>query len=270
MVGYGYTKALYMADHPYTIFGMVAPYQSAPMLYKYLIDKYKVKSVSMVAKNYAAGLLTREWCKEAAEKLGLRVISYKETYEPEATDLFPIMGGVVKANPDVIDLTAAGAGDAAQATKAARQLGYKGIICQQTAGDLKVYREIAGKYAEGLICLGGATHPAVRTSHMDNYIEIYKKIAREWNDEAATKLYALEMILEAIGIAGPIALKDTDAFKTAMPKVAYKNPYIKGNPPMKFVGKETFGQNSQIGVPVVYVQVKGDQFEVILVSSVER
>lgn len=99
MVAYGYTKALYTPEHPYTIFGMVAPFQSAPILYKYLIDTYKVKSVSLVAKNYAGALSTRDWCIEAANKLGLKIISAKETYEPEATDFFPIMGSVVKGTP---------------------------------------------------------------------------------------------------------------------------------------------------------------------------
>jgi branched-chain amino acid transport system substrate-binding protein len=268
--GYGYTKTLYTADKPYTVFGTFASWQSAPFLYQYLIANHKVKTVSMVAKNYAGAINTREWCKEAANKLGLRIISDKETYEPDAVDFFPVMGSVVKGNPDVIDLTAAGATDAAQAAKAARQLGYKGIICMHTVGDIKVFKEIAGDYAEGIICPGGVTHPAIRTEYMEKFMEAYKRIGGEWNEEGATKLYTLEMILKTMRIAGTAALKDTDAFKAAMPKVAYKNPYVKGNPIMRFVGKETFGQANQIGVPVVYVQVQGDEFKVIIVGPVEK
>jgi len=105
---------------------------------------------------------------------------------------------------------------------------------------------------------------------MNELMDIYKKIAGEWNEESATKIYPLEMILETIRVAGVKAFEDTDAFRAAMPKVAYKNPYIQGNPIMKYVGKEEFGQANQIGVPVVYVQVQGDKFEVIAVKSLEK
>ena len=270
MIGYGFNKALYLPQNPHTIFAMVAPFQSAPILYKFLMEKYNAKTLSLVAKNYDGALKTREWCTEAANKLGLKIVSAKETYESDTVDFFPVMGSVVKANPDIIDLTSPGPGDAAMAAKAARQLGYKGIICMQTGGDLKTFKEIAGNYAEGMICIGGATMPLIRTPYMNELMDIYKKIAGEWNEESATKIYPLEMILETIRVAGVKAFEDTEAFRAAMPKVAYKNPYIQGNPIMKYVGKEEFGQANQIGVPVVYVQVQGDKFEVIAVKSLEK
>lgn len=268
-VGYGFTTSLWTPEHPYGIMGMVTPDQSAPVLYKYLMEKHGVKTISLVAKNYAGGLNTRKSAGEAAKKLGLEIISDKETYEPDVTDFFPVMSKVVKDNPDVIDLTAAGAGDAAQAVKAARQLGYKGIMGELTSGDIETFNEIGGKYMDGFFCIGGATTPDIRTKKMEAFMERYKKVAGEWNDEAGTKIYAFDMIMETIKVAGPAALTDTDAFRAAMPKVRYQSPYIQGNPIIKYVGKSTFGHNQQIGVPLVIFQVEDGKFKVVKVTAIE-
>jgi len=266
-IGYGFTVSLYTPEHPYTIMGMVTPDQSAPVIYKYLMDTHNVKSISLVAKNYAGSLNTRKSALKAANALGLKVVSAKETYEPDATDFFPVMSKVVKGKPDVIDLTAAGAGDAAQAVKAARQLGFKGVICMETVADAQTFNEIAGKYAEGLICVASPVMPEIRTQQMEAFMEEYKKEVGEWNDEAGTKVYALDMILETIKAAGEPALTDTDAFRAAMPKVGYKSPYLKGNPIIKYAGKKIYGHNQQIGVPVVIAQMKNGKPNAVVVKS---
>ncbi len=269
-VSFTFQRSLVTPEHPYIILGLMTPFQTAPVLYKHLMETYKAKTISYVVKNYSGALVPKPWCIEAAKSLGLKVLSDTQTYEPETADFFPIMGSIIKDKPDIIDLVAPGAGDAAQATKAARQLGYTGVICQHTPGDLNVFKDIAGKYSEGMICIGGATMPGIRTKQMDDFIEAYKKVAGEWNEEAASKLYALEMVCETIKTAGPAAIKDTDAFRAAMPKVAYKNPYVKGNPIMKYIGKSYSGQVNQLGIPIVFVQVKEGKFEVIKVVQLQE
>ncbi len=63
---------------------------------------------------------------------------------------------------------------------------------------------------------------------MASFIEHYKKIAGEWNDEAGTKAYALEMILKTLQKAGPAAITDTELFKKAIPDFTAAEPVPQG------------------------------------------
>jgi len=267
-IGYSYTKSVFSPDHPYSISGIILPEQSAPIIIHEIINRYNVKTVSLICKNYVGGLNTRKACAEAWRRSGIEIISL-ETYEPGTTDFFPIMSKVVKANPDSIDLTVPTAGVAAQLCKAARQLGYKGVLSMVAAADVKTFNEIGGKYVDGLICLASAAAtPEYRTKFTEQFMKEYTTRGVEWNDEAGYKVYALEMLCETIKTAGPAALTDTDAFRAAMPKVRYKDRYIKGyDATITYVGKSVFGHSQQIGHPVAIVQVKDDRLKVLNISQ---
>ena len=57
---------------------------------------------------------------------------------------------------------------------------------------------------------------------MEEFVERYNKVAGEWNDEAGTKSYALEIILATLQKAGKAALKDVEVFKAAIPDFSVK------------------------------------------------
>lgn len=90
----------------------------------------------------------------------------------------------------------------------------------------------------------------------------------EWNDEAGTKVYALEMILQTLAAAGPQAVDDVEAFKRAIPELRYKNPFLKEARDLTFVGSQIFGQKRQIGVPMVVNVYRNGGFETLFVGSV--
>jgi branched-chain amino acid transport system substrate-binding protein len=269
-IGYGFAIENYDTKWPYSIFGMIASYQSCSVLYEYIMEKYNVKTLSLVCANNSFWIGVKDKEVEQAKQIGLKVLADDAYYEYDTTDFFPLMSRVLKDKPDAIEITIAGSGHAAQMTKALRQLGYKGIIFSPVAGDEKIFNEIGGKYMEGFIDIGGATTADMATAEMQKYIEVYKEIAGEWNDEAATKIYAMEMLRATIQQAGAAALTDGDAFVKAMPEVEYKNPYIQGNPTIKYVGKKQYGKLAQIGVPLVLVQMKGGKFDVVKVTSLEE
>ena len=269
-IAYGFAVENYNEKWPYSIFGMIASYQSCSVLYDYIIKNYGVKTISMVCANNSFWIGVKNQEVEKAKQAGLKVLLHDAYYEFDTTDFFPLMSRVLKDKPDAIELSMAGSGQAAQMTKTLRQLGYKGVIFSPVAGDEKIFNEIGGKYMEGFIDIGGATTADLATDEMRKYIEVYKEIAGEWNDEAATKIYAMEMIRATVQQAGAAALTDGDAFIKAMPDVEYKNPYIKGNPIIRYVGKKQYNKLAQIGVPLVLVQMKGGKFEVIKVTNLEE
>jgi branched-chain amino acid transport system substrate-binding protein len=128
---------------------------------------------------------------------------------------------------------------------------------------------VAGAAADGFICVGGASTPEIRSDDMQKFADRYKKVAGEWNDEAGTKVYALEIILATLQKVGPEAITNVELFKKAMPDFTMKNPFIKEDKPLKYVGTTYFTQPRQIGVPMVVNQVAGDKFQTLFVGSVE-
>ena len=57
---------------------------------------------------------------------------------------------------------------------------------------------------------------------MEKFADRYKKVAGEWNDEAGTKVYALEIILATLKKAGPEAIANVELFKKSMPDFSHE------------------------------------------------
>jgi branched-chain amino acid transport system substrate-binding protein len=179
------------------------------------------------------------------------------------------MSKVVGANPDLIVLSGVAPGDAPLLIRTARELGYQGILSTETAQDIKILNEVAGDLAEGFISVGGASTPEIRSDYMEEFIERYNEVAGEWNDEAGTKVYALEMILATLQQAGKGAIEDIEAYKAAIDGFSIKNPFLAEDQQLTYVGTSYFDQKRQIGVPMVVNEVQGGEFKTLFVGSVE-
>ena len=179
------------------------------------------------------------------------------------------MSKVVGGNPDLIVLSGVAPADAPTLIRAARELGFQGMLSTETAQDIKILNEVAGDTANGFISVGGASTPEIRSPYMEEFAKEYANVAGEWNDEAGTKVYALEIILATLQKAGKAAIDDVEAFKEAMPGFEMKNPFLKEDAKLTYVGTTDFGQKRQIGVPMVVNEVKDGEFKTLFVGSVE-
>jgi branched-chain amino acid transport system substrate-binding protein len=290
-IAYGFAKYLYTPPQRNSILGMVASYQSAPVIYRYLIEKKGIRSVSFVARNEADSLNQRDEDVTAARGLGLVVVSSGVEYQPGTLDFKPIMRrvlagrdqGVLRgitgqlggeatptggATPDLIVLSGAAPGDAPLMLRALRELGYKGLVSAETAQDERLLKE-AGEAAEGFISVGGASPPELRSPYMQEFVKRYTQRAGEWNDEAGTKVYALEILLRTIQRAGPKALEDTAEFLAAVPAFAVDDPFTKDKRTLRYVGARWFNHPRQVGVPMVIQEFRGGKFHTLFVGSVE-
>jgi branched-chain amino acid transport system substrate-binding protein len=268
-IPYAFSKSLYTPPRENSILGMIASYQAGPVIYKHLMENEDVRTVSFIARNESDPLNQRDEGVEAAKGLGLEVLSSNDTYEPGTTDFFPVMSRLVQENPDLIVLSGVAPADAPLLIRTARELGYQGLMSTETAQDAKVLQEVAGELANGFISVGGASTPAIRSPYMEAFIDRYVQVAGEWNDEAGTKVYALEMILNTIAAAGGKAVDDIEPFKAEIEGFEMKNPFLKEEKTLKYVGSEYFQQPRQIGVPMVVNVFKDGEFETLFVGSVE-
>jgi branched-chain amino acid transport system substrate-binding protein len=268
-IPYAFSKQLYTPPHGNAILGMIASYQAGPIIYEYLMAEKGVQSVSFIARNESDPLNQRDEGVAAAKELGLEVVSSEDTYEPGTTDFFPVMSKVVGLNPDLIVLSGVAPSDAPILIRAARELGYQGILSTETAQDIQILNEVAGELANGFISVGGASTPEIRSDYMEQFADRYVEVAGEWNDEAGTKVYALEMILATLQKAGKAALDDVELFKAALPEFSMKNPFLEEDAELKYVGNAYFEQPRQIGVPMVVNEVQDGEFKTLFIGSVE-
>lgn len=269
-ISYGFDKKLFTAPNTNTALGMIATYQTAPVVYQYLKDKRDVKTVSFVSWNGVGGTANLEAGLDAAKKVGLEVISSDAVYELGTTDFFPVMGSVVQGKPDLIVLSGVSPAEAPLLIRAARELGYQGIMSTETAQDAKVLEEVAGTAADGFISIGGASAPELASEYMGKFRDRYIQVAGEWNDEAGTKVYALYMLLKTIQAAGPAVIDDVEAFKASLPQFETPNPFITDQSvKLRWVGSSWFGQPRQISVPMVINEYRDGAFKTLFVTSVE-
>lgn len=265
---YAFPKALYTAPASNAVLGMIANYQSGPAIYKKLMDERDVKTVAFVAANESDPLSQRDSGVEAAESLGLEVVSSNVTYQVDTTDFTPVLTPVIATRPDLLVLSGVTPANAPQLIRSARELGFEGILSTETAQDAQVLREGAGELANGFISVGGASTPELASETMNEFVRRYTEMFGEYNDESNTKVYALEYILETLK-ANPAAIDDVEAFKTTMDTFEAPNPFMKGNEMLRYVGDTSFGQKRQVFVPLVVNRYQDGKFETEFVAEVD-
>ena len=159
-------------------------------------------------------------------------------------------------------------GDAPLALIALRELGYKGLVRTETGQDARALAQ-AGAAADGFISVGGDSPPEGRSPYMEEFARRYVERAGEWDDEAGTKVYALEMILRTLQAAGPAAIDDGTKFLETVPNFATDNPFLKEKKTLRYVGQTSFNQLRQIGVPMVVEEFRGGAFQPLFVGTVD-
>ena len=227
-----------------------------------------MKTIAFRAANESDPLNQRDGGVAAARALGLEIVAEKDTYQNDTRDFVPVLTPVLRTRPDLLVLSGVAPGNAPLIIRAARELGYTGLISTETAQDAQVLAEGAGELANGFISVGGASTPEIRSAAMEEFIDRYTKMFGEYNDESNTKVYALEYILETLK-ANPAAIDDVAVFKAAMDTFEAPNPYMKGGAVLRYVGMTSFGQKRQVSVPMVVNEYRDGEFKTLFITEVD-
>jgi branched-chain amino acid transport system substrate-binding protein len=266
---YAFPKSLYQAPASNAVLGMIANYQSGPAIYKYLMDNKGVKTIAFVAANESDPLSQRDGGVEAAKALGLNVVASQDTYANDTTDFTPVLTPIVALKPDLLVLSGVAPANAPLLIRAARELGYEGLISTETAQDAGVLKEGAGDLANGFISVGGASTPEIASDTMKSFVDAYTKKFGEYNDESNTKVYALQYIIDTLK-ADPAAIADIGEFKKTMDSFSAPNPYLKDpDAKLTYVGMTSFGQKRQVAVPMVVNEYQNGEFKTLFVGTVD-
>ena len=264
---YAWLKSLYTPPAQNAVLSNAMSNQTSPVIFQYLRDHRGIKKVAFVTTNIMGDLAQRDLAVDSAKKLGLDVVASDDTYETGATDFFSVMTKILAKAPDLIVMIVVAPANAPQLIRAGRELGYKGLFSADSSQDIKILNESVGDLANGLLSLGGGSTPEIRSPYMEEFMDNYVKVAGEWNDEAGTKAYAMEMILRTLQKAGKDALEDIEVFKKVIPDFAVRNPFLKEDRMLRYVGEAYFGQKRQIGLPLVITEVQGGAFKPVYVGQ---
>lgn len=264
---YAFPKELYSPPAGNAVLGMIANYQSGPAIYKYLQENNGVRTIAFLAANESDALSQREGGVAAARQLGLRVLA-EDAYQSDTRDFAPVVTPIVKLRPDLLVLSGVAGGTAPLIIRAARELGYTGLMSAETAQDAKQLQDGAGSLANGFISVGGASTPEIRSPMMEEFIRRYTADHGQYDDESNTKVYAMEYILETLK-ANPRAIDDVKEFQRTMDTFSAPNPYMKGNERLRYVGSTSFGQKRQVGVPMVVNEYRDGEFQTLFVTNVD-
>lgn len=259
--GITFDKTQYGPHKPYTTLGMWMASQTGPIMQRYFKEKFDVKRIAFIQRDEPAAKVYLESLKASAEELGIEVVA-TAFYVVGTTDMYPQVTKVLAGNPDIVDSPSASPEEMGLICKALRELGFEGIISQETGGDIEVTAGIAGmENTEGLYFNAGAYDPNNMSPALQEYYDKYIENWGTWHPEAPTKLYAPFVLGAAIQKAGTIT--DTDAVMEAFYTMQLKNPYLPGDTILRTVGQEEFGLNCQIGVPLVFAVVEKGEWKVI-------
>ena len=254
-------------DYPYAVAIMWMAHQTGPIMYHYFSKEKGAKKIAFITKDEPGARLALEKLKKSVGAMGMQVVA-NAFYAQGTTDMYPQLTKLLAGNPDVIDSPLASPEEMGLVCKAARELGYKGIISEETEGDVDVTCGIAGtENCEGLYFNAGSYDPQHVAPAMQSYYDRYVEKFGVWNPDAPTKLYTTFTMGAMIQKCGKI--DDTDAFMKAFHAMNLKTPYLVGDHVIKGVGLKEFGINNQIGVPLCLAQIRNGEAEVIYTHFAE-
>jgi branched-chain amino acid transport system substrate-binding protein len=267
---YSFTRSLYRPPRGNAVLCQVAGYQAIPSIYRHLMRKQGVETISLVAPATAEGLRQRQDASRIATSLGMRVVCESATYRVGADDLESAVEPAVARRPDILALPNVAPLDASRLIGRARDLGFRGLITTESAQDIEHLISTLGADADGIVMVGGASLPETRSRRMEDFMQRFVRRVGAWNDEAGTKAYALEFVLGTLQVAGKAALDDIGPFKAAIPHFAIDNPLARTRASMAYVGAGEFERKRQIGIPLVVNTIRKGRLETLFTQQPEE
>lgn len=249
----GYTRTLRMAKYS---FGCVqTPAEFIHGLLRYLGQAHpEIKKIGMIAANDESGKSTDQTWQKFAPMYGIKYLG-GEFYPPRTTmDYVPMLKRLLALNPDALTTDAAPPAEVALIVKQVRQLGYKGMLMNETQTDANTLNDIAGQYAEGFLTQGDVDpNSPVAPPQMKQFYKAFisKYPPEEWKLLSIMAWDNLSILLQAIQAANTL---DPTTVAELMPKLTYDTNWG----PVKFGGEKTYdGWNHQLLIPVWLTQMRG-------------
>jgi branched-chain amino acid transport system substrate-binding protein len=250
---------------PYTFKLMQTPHESIRGVWEAIRKAHpEVKKVALFTCNTLSG----HWGQELSDRL-LRYLGYDVVYngyfEYGMPDFTPELSKVLATNPDIIHGNATGVMDWGTVIKQSREMGYKGLFMMELGlgGDV-LFSVATPKDAEGFIAIDYDWHGPNATPELKAIMD--KFVAKAGYSFPALCCWPIfsGCLMQAMQKAGSI--DDTDKIAEILETTTFSSQGVT----VRFAGKEYYGANSALVIPMTVVEVKGGVFVPIGTISVEQ
>ena len=249
-----YTPRAVSPQFPYNFRALGSTsHEVAPILWKYVKEKYKIKKVVLIGQNDETGKAETDHDRDACQELGIQVM-HTELFDLATTDFMPLMTKVVGMNPDAIEIGSAAAGYVSQMAKALYELGYKGVkVSNSGSGEAEVMVPVIGKEAcEGLVSANIAYNADYATPWMREFYNRYvTRYGKPFSMIAAWVYWPVMMLKEGMEKTGSL---DPDRIKSYLETPNKKFMHIWGE--SQFGGKKYYGVNRQFKVHIPLTEIR--------------
>jgi branched-chain amino acid transport system substrate-binding protein len=249
-----YTPKALGPQFPYNFRALCSTsHEIAPILWKYVKEKYGVKTAVLIGQNDETGLAETDHDIEACKELGIKVLQ-RELFDLATTDFMPLMTKAMAMNPDAIEIGSAATGYVSQMAKALHELGYKGVRVSNTlSGEADIMVPIIGKEAcEGLLSSNIDWSSDDATPWMKEFYKRYvTKFGKPFGAASAWVYWPVRWLKDAIEKTGSL---DTDVLKKHLESPGKKFPHYFGE--SQFGGKTYYGINHQFKVHVPLSEIR--------------
>lgn len=232
-------------DKPYCFRAFMGVGEMYIPFLEYLRDKLGVKTLQKLDWDTESGLSGEKEVATSCRILGIKQLE-SIWYPPDTKDFYPSMTKIVANKPDLI-ITGGPPPHQALQVKAARELGYKGILATSTPTDApSLIKVVDKKFLENYYTAASIVEGPMATPLIKKWKADWEASGRKWDDAGGlTPANFLPLILEGIQKAGTV--DDTDKIKAAMETMVFDSPVFG---PCKWGGKDRYGINHNVIYPV--------------------
>jgi branched-chain amino acid transport system substrate-binding protein len=238
--------------HPQSFTIVNTPYEIMPAMVKYITQTYpQAKTMVLLNANDASGKENEAITRPMWEKAGIKILT-SDFYERGTTEFQPIAQRLASYHADIVDLSSAPPADAGQIFKELDVLGFKGVKITDNGTGIEGLKATGGAAVEG-VYLGAAMtlDGPDATDHERKLNEASVAALGEALNIIDVACYdAVYAVKAAMEKAQSLEPADVNA---AMPSVRFKSFYATQT---GFGGKETYGTNQQLILPVFITQIE--------------
>ncbi|WPJ96897.1 ABC transporter substrate-binding protein [Coraliomargarita algicola] len=257
------------------VLGMPLPEQSLPVMLRHLRDQQGVERVLVMAYGTEEGVRQKGIAEQVAINEGLQLVQLARYDVSEETFDVSLDPGriqrkvrrVADAAPEALIVVGCPPEAFIVLVDRLRSGGYAGIIGTQNTQDPE-YLARLGEASEDVYYVGGAPPDALRSDYFESLRDRYLDLADEWDEEANTKLYALEFILACIRVAGLDALEETSVMYRVLPEFSFEDPFYREPQQVSLLGGQDEGVPLQLQIPIRISRMSGGQ--AIVVEEAKR
>ncbi len=275
-VHYGFNQIVQPAQS-LGLLGMPLPEQSLPVLFEYLSGEVDVESVLVLAYASEESIRQKTIAEYVASAQGMDLMKLSRfDVSEESFDLglsreriSQRIRRVVEAAPDAVVLVGCPPDVFVFLVDRLRSGGYDGVISAQNYQDATVLRRL-GEVADGVYYVGGIPGEEVRSAYFEDLKTRYLDLVEVWSEEAETKMYALEFMLECIRQAGIKSLEETSSLFGVLDRIEMRDPFYEDGRPLlihRGGAGEGAGQR-QIMLPIRISKMQAGEPRLVVKKSV--